>query len=230
MCRDRRCSLDRTSPLSTRSRVALEPRSKRARTGVFAGGGSARRRAWQGAFSTGCPRTRSPNQVQRRWAGGGKRGAGSSETVSGYDDTRVGPCSVRRGTSPLSIRQARRRLRRLWGRRRKGTSPVSKPACVRRGGRREHRPNQGGVAFPTLRPPRLRFVWGPAPWTKRGKRAACGVLFEVGRRDGSRGMAARRANIAPFIRRARVSPNPADTVDMYSGRAYAFPYSQYPDR
>ena len=27
----------------------------------------------------------------------------------------------------------------------------------------------GRVAFPTLRPPRLSAVWGPAPWTKRGK-------------------------------------------------------------
>ena len=161
-------------------------------------------RASQGAFSTGCPRTRSPRQAQRRWAGGGKRGAGSSETVLGYDDTRVGPCPVRRGTSPLSTRQARRRLRRRRGRRRKGTWPVSEPGNVRRDRRRKHRPNQGGVAFSTLRPPRLRFVWGPAPWTKRGKRAACGVLFEVGRRDGSRGMAARRANIAPFIRRGIV--------------------------
>ena len=35
----------------------------------------------------------------------------------------------------------------------------------------EHRPIQfGRVAFPTLRPPRLWFCRGPAPWTKRGKR------------------------------------------------------------
>ena len=37
----------------------------------------------------------------------------------------------------------------------------------------EHRPfSSRGVAFPTLRPPRLGFSGGPAPWTKRGKRAA----------------------------------------------------------
>ncbi len=29
-----------------------------------------------GAFSTGCPRSRSPQSPKRRWAGGGKRGAG----------------------------------------------------------------------------------------------------------------------------------------------------------
>ena len=31
----------------------------------------------QGAFSTGRPRVRSPQPTERRWAGGGKRGAGS---------------------------------------------------------------------------------------------------------------------------------------------------------
>ena len=46
----------------------------------------------------------------------------------------------------------------------------------------EHRPiqNRGRVAFPTLRPPRLRLFGGPAPWTKRGKRTTAVTLVEVG--------------------------------------------------
>ena len=36
----------------------------------------------QGAFSTGRPRARSPNTAKRRWAGGGKRGAGSCPGAS----------------------------------------------------------------------------------------------------------------------------------------------------
>ena len=41
------------------------------------------------------------------------------------------------------------------------------------------------VAFPTLRPPRLLAAWGPAPWMKRGKRAAAVTLIrgEVGHAD-----------------------------------------------
>jgi len=41
-----------------------------------------------------------------------------------------------------------------------------------------HRPFQIRVAFPTLRPPRVRLLWGPAPWTKRGKRTTCDALVE----------------------------------------------------
>ena len=52
------------------------------------------------------------------------------------------------------------------------------------------------VAFPTLRPPRLRLSGGPAPWTKRGKRASWGALFEVW--HAGTGGSRRDPNIAPF--------------------------------
>ena len=46
--------------------------------------------------------------------------------------------------------------------------------------------NGGGVAFPTLRPPRLRLSGGPAPWTKRGKRTTAVALTGVGSAAGPR--------------------------------------------
>ena len=78
---------------------------------------------------------------------------------------------------------------------RKRTSPVS---------------IRGRVAFPTLRPPRLWLLEGPAPWTKRGKRTTAGRLVEVGRdRDrGGAGVAERNAcrSRSPPRRRAGRRP------------------------
>ena len=47
-------------------------------TGSDSRSGRRRRRWCREAFSTGCPRPRSPRTVKRRWAGGGKRGVGSA--------------------------------------------------------------------------------------------------------------------------------------------------------
>ena len=127
-------------------------------------------RVRQGAFSTGCPRARSPDKHSGGGQAVGNAGPGRRETALG---ARGPACHVRwehrpfqlgrrvgvdvderpevgeniapsnsagapvvaatapmpsEGTSPVSIRQARRRLRRRYGCRRKGTSPVSIPA------------------------------------------------------------------------------------------------------
>ena len=62
----------------------------------------------------------------------------------------------------------------------------------------EHRPIQSGaeLRFPPLRPPRLRFFWGSAPWTKRGKTRRLCALFWVG--GGIRSRRQRGRNIARF--------------------------------
>ena len=72
--------------------------------------------------------------------------------------------------------------------RREGTSPHS---------------IRGRVAFPTLRPPRLRLFGGPVPWTKRGKRTTCAALFGVGHAD--RG-GSRRNRTSPHSKFGRVLP------------------------
>ena len=79
------------------------------------------------------------------------------------------------GTSPLSNSC---RGARICGRR-QGPSDGTSPHSI--GGR---------VAFPTLRPPRLRLSRGPAPWTKRGKRTTVIVRVEVA--------------VADFVRRGLV--------------------------
>ena len=160
-------------------------------------------RAWQGAFSTGCPRARSPRQAQRRWAGGGKRGAGSSGNCARSAGRPVPPDVEHR---PFQSGAARRRLmngRRLGegtiarldsagapvdattaGDRRKGTSPHSIRANIRTGSQRRHRPIRGAeLRFPPFAH-RASFCRGPAPWTKRGKRAG----LEQGSKRGKAGV------------------------------------------
>ena len=65
-----------------------------------------------------------------------------------------------------------------------GTSPriaeARRPPAAQSGRNIALIQNRGRVAFPTLRPPRLRLFGGPAPWTKRGKRTTAVALVEVG--------------------------------------------------
>ena len=56
---------------------------------------------------------------------------------------------------------------------------------------------RGRVAFPTLRPPRLSAGWGPAPWTKRGKRATV-VLWSRSGTVGIEAVAASRHATSPL--------------------------------
>ena len=128
-----------------------------------------------------------------RFAPGGVRGG------TGFKLGRVAPSTLRpprlrlMGTGTEDDAWKTRKLRCTcsgWsncgcgGNRRDRTSPHS---------------NQGGVAFPTLRPPRLWFCRGPAPWTKRGKRAAAVALVQVGAAAG------------PGTWRHRQKPNRGDT-------------------
>ena len=69
------------------------------------------------------------------------------------------------------------------------------------------------------------FVRGPAPWTKRGKRATSGALFRS--RAAFPGSSCRKQH-RPFQSPRKSPPIRIDTVDIYSSRAYAIPCSQYP--
>ena len=106
------------------------------------------------------------------------------------------------GTSPYSKSARCLPMRGGFGVPPDGTSPHSNSSgCGRREEGLVRRPdgtsphsNRSRVAFPTLRPPRLEFSWGPAPWTKRGKRTTAGALVLGGIRVAATG----GRNIAPF--------------------------------
>ena len=121
----------------------------------------ARRRLRRGAFSTGCPRARSPRQQ----SGGGQPHfqdrAGHDWPVA--DSHKRGPAKL--NTDVLDGNIAPFKL-------------LTRDADSRASGRNIAPFNRGRVAFPTLRPPRLRLSWGSAPWTKRGKRTTCDALVK----------------------------------------------------
>ena len=121
-------------------------------TGVPAARANGSVAAWQGAFSTGCPRARSPRQMQRRWAGGGKRGAGSSGSSTGTERTQVRPAPPRSGTSPLS-------------------TPHSAPTPYRSPGCRRYRPDDvpESVRFSVAGHVQFSVAIDIARWLWRGR-------------------------------------------------------------
>ena len=84
---------------------------------------------------------------------------------------------------------------------------VADVRTIRRGVRTEHRPIQSGaeLRFPPFDHRASVDFRGPAPWTKRGKRACRCALFGAGK-------AVRRDNIAPFVRRGGKKRRPSRNV------------------
>ena len=169
----RRRSLDGTSPHSNRCRVAF-PTLRPPRLRLF--GSGAVDEAWKthdrcrsgrgrGRSRTACPATSSEADP-----GATREPTPSRPTLA---DGRSGPSRRRPGPEHRPIQSSGRALPRCGG-------PVA-----RSGGTSPHS-NRGRVAFPTLRPLRLRLFGGPAPWTKRGKRTTDVALVGAGSAAGPR--------------------------------------------
>ena len=143
---------------------------------------------------------RPASQTARRWSGArrgqvnatacGAHGQGVDSGTPLQADGVHGEkrCWLGHRTSPHSSRTERCPRRAGPVARSGGTSPHS----IRR-----------RVAFPTLRPPRLRLFGGPVPWTKRGKRASRGALFEVGYADRGGNRRDRTSPHSSWVERCR---------------------------
>jgi len=175
---------------------------------------------------------RSTLEVCRIW-----RVSANSNTVVCQNNPELPPCCLQRaclkvevrsmpseGTSPHLNRESRWFVRVASSGNIPSSMPCGRGWCRyrgRNGGRgakcrvrrfvSEHRPFQFRDAFPTLRPPRLRLFWGPAPWTTRGRRTTCDALVEgCGSRLRAAGPGARRRwGQSVFHGRSRRDPQTA---------------------
>ena len=89
-----------------------------------------------GAISTGCPRARSPETVERRWAGGGNRGARSRgihhETLADADrELRPDLVPVQRRRPPTMLQAPQRQVDQLGRRDRSGSARAYAPPGAR---------------------------------------------------------------------------------------------------
>ena len=174
---DRLRSLDGTSPHSNRGRVAFST-LRPPRLWLFGGPAPWTKRGKR----TTCAALFGVGRADR---GGSRRDrtsphSSSGECCRGAEDRQTVLAEHR----PIQARAAHCRSAATTGGAVWTTSPCS---------------NRGRVAFPTLRPPRLRLYGGPAPWAKRGKRTTAVALVGIGSAAG------------PRARRHRQKPTPGDT-------------------